>query len=84
MSYHVSIEKSVLKQLAKVPEPDYSRIKSAILSLARNPRPAGCKKLKGRSAYRIRQGNYRVIYEVGDQQLRVLVVAVGNRRDVYR
>ena len=84
MSYHVSIEKSVVKQLAKVPEPDYSRIKSAILALAQNPRPVGYKKLKGRPAYRIRQGNYRVIYEVNDQQLRVLVVAVGNRKDIYQ
>jgi mRNA interferase RelE/StbE len=58
MNYEVVIERPVIKSLEKISEPDYSKIKNAILSLASNPRPAGCIKLKGRPAYRIRKGDY--------------------------
>jgi mRNA interferase RelE/StbE len=81
--YKVFIEKRVEKALALIPEPDYSRLKKAILALANDPRPFGCKKLKGRPGYRIRQGNYRVIYEIHDPILSVYVIAVGNRKDIY-
>ncbi len=83
MSYQINIEKSVLKKLGNIAKPDYVRIKAAILALAQDPRPPGCKKLKDRPGYRIRQGNYRVIYEVLDDQLLVLVLAVGHRKDIY-
>lgn len=83
MSYQVIIERPVLKKLSKIAEPDYARIKAAILALAQDPRPPGCKKLKNRPGYRIRQGNYRIIYEVQDDQLIVLVLAVGHRKDIY-
>lgn len=81
--YKILIEKNAQKQLEKIPEPDYSRVKVAILDLAGNPRPRGCKKLKGREGYRIRQGNYRIIYEVHDNTLTVLVLVAGHRKDVY-
>ena len=81
--YQLLIEKQVQKQLQKIPEPDYSRIKTAILQLAEHPRPAGCKKLKGRPGYRIRQGDYRIIYEIKDHILTVYVITVANRKDVY-
>lgn len=81
--YKVLIEKNAQKQLEKIPEPDYSRVKAAILDLAGNPRPRGCKKLKGREGYRIRQGNYRIIYEIHDDILSVLVLAAGHRKDIY-
>ena len=58
-------------------------IKQAILNLAENPRPNGCKKLVGRDGYRIRIGNYRVIYEIFDAELLVDVIAVGHRKDIY-
>ena len=81
--YQVLVEKKVLKQLEKIPEPDYSRIKKCILDLAKDPRPSGSKKLKGRKGYRIRQGDYRIIYDVHDHVLTVYVLATGHRKDIY-
>lgn len=81
--YKVLIEKNAQKQLEKIAEPDYSRIKVAILDLAINPRPPGCKKLRRREGYRIRQGNYRIIYEIHDNILTVLILAAGHRKDIY-
>jgi len=83
MMYQVLIEKQVQKQLDKIPEPEYSRIKSLINQLATNPRPAGCKKLKGRNGYRIRHGNYRIIYEIKDSILSVFILAAGHRKEIY-
>ncbi|GAA4467558.1 hypothetical protein GCM10023093_23690 [Nemorincola caseinilytica] len=51
--------------------------------LADDPRPSGCKKLKGRSGYRVRKGNYRVIYDVYDSVLVIDVIAIGDRKDIY-
>jgi mRNA interferase RelE/StbE len=82
-SYSVLINRKVQKQLDKIPEPYYSNIKTAILNLGTDPRPNGCKKLKGREEFRIREGNYRVIYDIQDDVLNVLVVKVGHRKDVY-
>jgi mRNA interferase RelE/StbE len=59
-------------------------IKTAIASLANDPRPSGCKKLKGEDAYRIRVGDYRVIYEIEDDKIIVIVVSVGHRKDIYK
>jgi mRNA interferase RelE/StbE len=81
--YQLLIGKQVQKQLEKIPEPDYSRLKKSILNLAENPRPTGCKKLKGRNGYRIRQGDYRIIYEINDHVLTVYVLATGHRKDIY-
>ena len=72
------------KQLAKIPASDYKKVKQAILDLANDPRPARSKKLKGREGWRIRQGDYRVIYDIQDDQLIVIVLDVGNRKDIYR
>jgi mRNA interferase RelE/StbE len=83
MKYRVTIDKRVLKSLEKINEPDYSKIKNALFALADNPRPPGCKKLKGRTGYRIRQGNYRIIYDIFDHILIVEVIAIGNRKDIY-
>ena len=77
------IEKQVEKQLAKVSEPYYTKIKNSILNLANNPRPTGYKKLKGRNGYRIRQGDYRIIYDINDEVLTVFVLAAGHRKDIY-
>ncbi len=81
--YQLLIEKQAQKQLERIPEPDYSRIKKCILDLAINPRPIGSKKLKGRGGYRIRQGNYRIIYDINDHVLTVLILAAGHRKDIY-
>lgn len=81
--YNVFIEKAVYKQLKNIPEKDYQKIMTSIADLANNPRPVGCKKLKGRPAYRIREGNYRVIYEINDKILTVTVIDAGNRKAIY-
>jgi mRNA interferase RelE/StbE len=82
--YRVIVRKSVSKDLKGVPKQDVRRILSAIQSLAEEPRPPGAKKLSGQERYRLRQGDYRILYEIEDDRLIVCVVRVGNRRDVYR
>ena len=82
--YNIFIEKAVFKQLKNIPENEYNRILNAISLLAENPRPYGCEKLKGRPGYRIREGDYRIIYEIEDRILTVTVIDAGNRRDIYR
>ncbi len=81
--YELLIEKQVEKQLRKIPPPDYTRLKNAILNLAENPRPVGYKKLQGRIGYRIKQGDYRIIYDINDNILTVLILAAGHRKDIY-
>ncbi len=82
--YNVRIERKAQKQLAKISEPYYTKIKNAILDLAKDPKPSGCKQLKGRQSYRIRVGQYRIIYEIQQELLLVDVIAVGHRKDIYR
>lgn len=66
MNYQVFILRSAQKALAKLSKPNYERIKDAITALAGDPRPPGCKKLIDREGWRIRVGDYRVIYEIDD------------------
>lgn len=84
MTYYIEILRSAQKQLRKIVKQDQGRIISAIEALASNPRPVGTKKLTGRPAWRIRIGDYRVIYEIQDNKLIILVVYIGHRREVYR
>ena len=83
-SYSVRIKRSAAKELEAVPSKDRKRIARRIESLATEPRPPGCEKLSGEDKYRLRQGNYRILYEIVDQELIVTVVKIGDRRDVYR
>ncbi len=83
MTYSVSFTKQAYKELEKISEPFYSKIKLAIQNLKDNPRPYGCIKLKGRDSYRIRVGDYRVIYDIFDKDLVVDIIKVGNRGEVY-
>ena len=77
---------SAKKALASLPKPDQIRIDQRILALAENPRPNGAIPLKGtnRSLWRMRVGDYRVLYRIEDERLTVIVIDIGNRRDVYR
>lgn len=84
MSYNLFIVRVAQKELAKLPIDAYEPVRDAIRALAENPRPPGCLKLKNREGWRIRIGDYRVIYEIDDKQEIVTVLHVGNRRDVYR
>ena len=83
-SYELVFKKSVAKDLRAFPKVDVKRILQRIRSLADDPRPPGCEKLSGQQRYRVRQGLYRIVYEIDDKVLIVLVVKVGHRRDVYR
>ena len=83
-SYDLVFRKSVAKDLRALPKKDVKRIMQRIRALVLDPRPPGCEKLSGQERYRIRQGAYRIIYEIADATLLVLVVKVGHRRDVYR
>ena len=82
--YRVIVKESVSKDLKKIPKKDVIRILSAIRTLAENPRPPQSKKLSGQDRYRLRQGNYRILYSIEDDLLIVCVVKVAARRDVYR
>jgi mRNA interferase RelE/StbE len=82
--YKVILSEPAKRQLDKLPDRTAQIIVSAIEELEKDPRPSGCKKLKGRLGYRIRKGDYRVVYNVEDSVLTVLVVSVAHRKDVYR
>jgi mRNA interferase RelE/StbE len=83
-SYELLFKKSVAKDLREFPKADVARIMRRIRALADDPRPPGCEKLSGLERYRVRQGPYRIIYEIEDRSLVVLIVKIGHRRDVYR
>lgn len=83
-SYKVLIKPSAVKELESIPSRDRSRIVYRIQGLAENPRPPGCEKLSGQEKYRVRQGKYRILYQIFDDEVVVLVVKVGKREKVYK
>jgi mRNA interferase RelE/StbE len=83
VNYSILILRRAQKELAGISKQDFQRIVDSINALASDPRPANCKKLVARDGWRIRSGNYRVIYEIDDEARVVTVVHIGNRRDVY-
>jgi mRNA interferase RelE/StbE len=83
-SSEIRFKRSVSRDLRSLPQKDVHRILERISALKEDPRPLGSEKLSGREWYRIRQGNYRILYEVDDHQVTVVVVKVGHRREVYR
>jgi mRNA interferase RelE/StbE len=85
VSYRVVILPRVQKSLDKIPSPFFELVKKRILSLGDDPRPPGCQKLKGRDrAWRVRAGDYRIIYEIDDTVVTVTVLDLGHRREIYR
>lgn len=83
--YSLRIKKSAAKELEAVPtKADRQRIIKRIKSLRQNPRPRGAIKLSGTGRYRIRQGNYRILYAIEDQALIVYVIKIGDRKAVYK
>lgn len=84
MRYQVILPKTAQKELDRLPDDVASRILTRLAGLQTNPCPTDVKKLKGRDAWRIRVSDYRVIYEIHDRQLVVLIVTVGHRREIYR
>lgn len=83
-SYSILFTRSAARELERVPTRDRQRIVTRIGALASNPRPVGAEKLSDDDKYRIRQGDYRILYQIVDATLIVTVVRVGNRREVYR
>lgn len=83
-SYRLVFKRSVAKDLRTIPNQDVACILNCIDSLAENPRPRGCEKLSGQEKYRVRQGAYRIIYEIRDRELVITVVRIAHRRDVYQ
>ena len=82
--YKLRIKPSAVKELESVPKKDQSKIVSKIRSLADDPRPPGSQKLSGDEKYRIRQGVYRILYLIEDEELIIIVVKIAHRKDVYR
>lgn len=82
--YSLKFKKSVSKDLRAIPNSDVKRILNKIEQLGENPRPDGYTKLTGSEKYRIRQGNYRIIYEIKDSVLVVCVIKVAHRSSVYK
>ena len=83
--YKVSIKRSAVKEIEVIPQKkERQRIIRRIGQLANDPRPPASKKLSGHDKYRIRQGSYRIVYSIEDNELVVVVVKVGHRKDVYR
>jgi mRNA interferase RelE/StbE len=84
-TYAVEVAPTVLKTLNRLPKDVVVRISAAINELANDPRPRGCKKLRSRGdQYRLRVGDWRIVYSVEDSILVVWVLEVGHRREVYR
>lgn len=85
MTYVVSLTSQAEKDLRKLPKAVAERVAKALRALAEAPRPSGVKKLQAvDNAYRIRIGDYRIVYEIIDQQVTVIVIKIGHRREVYR
>ena len=82
-SYKISIKRSAAKELEKIVLANRRRIIEKIRELASDPRPHGCKKLSGQEKYRLRQGDDRILYEIHDDELIIVLVKIGHRRDVY-
>ena len=82
--YKLRIKPSAVKELESVPKKDQSKIVSKIRSLVDDPRPPGSQKLSGDEKYRIRQGVYRILYLIEDEELIIIVVKIAHRKDVYR
>ena len=83
-SYRLTFKKSVTKDFRSISKDDVARILKRIEALADDPRPVGSEKLSGQERFRVRKGVYRIIYEIRDEELVIIVVKVGHRRDVYR
>jgi mRNA interferase RelE/StbE len=82
--YEIVFKQSVYKELKNIPKSALKKILAKVEELGSNPRPMGCEKLTGQELYRIRQGNYRIVYSIQDNELTVWVIKVGHRKDVYR
>jgi mRNA interferase RelE/StbE len=85
MAYKIIIDDKALNELANLPRKIQRQITNKIDNLSSDPRPAGCKIIQqDKSLYRIRSGDYRIVYQIREKQVLVLVVSIGHRKDIYR
>jgi mRNA interferase RelE/StbE len=84
MTYRVEVSRRAAKAVTSLDKPLRRKILAAIDALSGDPRPAGVKKLADQQAWRIRVGDYRIIYEIHDQVLLIIVVDIGHRKEIYR
>jgi mRNA interferase RelE/StbE len=84
MSYQVILKRSAQKELDHLPQTTHERVINALVSLKNNPRPVGIKKLRGREGYRLRIGDYRILYLVNDYEKEVAIYEIAHRKEVYR
>ena len=82
--YKIEIKKSAIKELNSIPQKDIQKIITKIHFLSSNPKPQGCTKLTNREDYRIRVGNYRIIYSINEDILIITVIKIGHRKEIYR
>jgi len=82
--YRVYFRKSVEKDLSGIPKKDVRRILNRIKALGKDPRPPGCEKLTGQERCRLRQGRYRIVYSIQEDELTIWIVTIGHRKDIYR
>ena len=82
--YNIKFKKSVLKDIQVIPEKDLRKILIKIKSLSENPRPFGCVKLSSNNLYRIRQGNYRILYSIEDENLVIYIITIKHRKNAYK
>jgi mRNA interferase RelE/StbE len=83
-SYSLFIKRGAEKELRSLPKADLSKVIHRIRELVTDPRPPGCQKLSGHNHYRIRQGDYRILYTIDDSNSKIEIVKIGHRREVYR
>jgi mRNA interferase RelE/StbE len=83
-SYKIEIKKTAAKEIENLPSVVLKRVVTHIQELGNDPRPIGCKKLSGEEKYRLRVGDYRILYEIEDEVVTVYVVKVAHRKEVYR
>lgn len=84
IKFDIRFKESVAKDLRQLPVKDIKRILRRIDTLIDEPRPTGCEKLSAQERYRVRQGDYRIIYEINDEEQIIIVIKVGHRREVYK
>ncbi len=82
--YEIFFKESVWKDLKAIPKKDLKRILARIEDLVDDPRPIGSEKLTGHELFRVRQGNYRILYSIQDNELTIWIIKVGHRKEVYR
>ena len=83
-NYNLQIKPAAAKELEVLPKKDRQRMAARIQALATDPRPKGCEQLAGQDLYRVRQGNYRILYTINGAALLVVIYKIGHRREVYR